>query len=189
MNDFFIANFYWIDFTIAVLILAIVILLYKFEKIDKYFWYLYWLGVLIGLTWELPMSIANDMGIYPPAHFITPLPTHFSVIVITHSLWDGGLFLFGAWLVLKLCRKPQFEKFRFQELLVMLIWGQLSELSVELISTFSNAWEYIEYWWNPVLFVFNGHNITLLPQLIWFAAPIVFYIIAIKIKKKLADKN
>jgi len=71
----------------------------------------------------------------------------------------------------------------------MLIWGQLSELSVELISTFSNIWEYIEYWWNPVLFVYNGHNITLLSQLIWFVAPIVFYIIAINIKKRKANKK
>ena len=186
MIDFLTSNFYWIDFTIAVFIFVIVVLLYKFKKIDKYFWYLYWLGVLIGLTWELPMSIANEIGIYPPAHFIVPLPTHFSVIVITHSLWDGGLFLFGVWLVLIVCKKSQFEKFSYRELIVMLIWGQLSELSVELISTFSNAWEFIKYWWNPVLFVFNGHNITLLPQLIWLFAPIVFYIIAIKIKRRVA---
>jgi hypothetical protein len=134
------------------------------------------------------MSIANEIGIYPPAHFINPLPIHFSVIVITHSLWDGGLFLLGVWFVLKICRTPQLVKFRFQELVILLIWGQLSEFSVELVSTFSNAWEYIEYWWNPVLFTFNGHNITLMSQLIWIIAPIVFYIIAIKIKRPLIDK-
>ena len=29
----------------------------------------------------------------------------------------------------------------------------------------------------------NGHGITLLPQLIWLAAPIVFYFISIEIRR------
>lgn len=67
----------------------------------------------------------------------------------------------------------------------MIIYGQISELIVELTSTLSEAWEYIEYWWNPRLFIFNGYNITLLPQLIWLTAPIIFYIIAVKLKQRL----
>ena len=182
--DFFRTNFYWVDFTIAVIIIIVVIFLYKTKRLERSSWILYWIGVGLGLLWELPMSVANEIGIYPPAMFLNPLPVHFSVIVITHSLWDGGLFLAGVWFVHRFSKEPYFEKFKLSEFIILIIWGQLSELAVELISTFSNAWEYISYWWNPTLFLFNGHNITLLPQLIWLVAPIVFYLIAIKLKKK-----
>lgn len=177
-------NFYWIDFSLGIIILVIVSILYLTHRIDRYSWHLYWVGFFLGLCWELPMSIANEYGEYPPASFITPLPTHFMVIVITHSFWDGGLFLVGVWLVRKLCAEPQFVQFKWKELAVLLVWGQLSELTVELLSTFNNAWEFNRYWWNPTLFIFNNHNITLLPQLIWLVAPIVFYIIALRIKSK-----
>ncbi|MHA1729116.1 MAG: hypothetical protein ACTSWY_10330 [Promethearchaeota archaeon] len=182
--DFFTDNFYWIDFTVSIIILTVVIILYSSKRIDRFTWYLYWIGCSLGLLWELPMSVANKFGIYPPACFLTPLPVHFSVIVITHCLWDGGLFLIGVWLVHLLCKSPHFTKFNIKELVIQLIWGQLQELMVELLSTFSDAWEFNVYWWNPLLFTFNNHNITLIPQLIWLIGPIVFYYITLKIKAK-----
>ncbi|NVM36950.1 MAG: hypothetical protein HWN81_15245 [Candidatus Lokiarchaeota archaeon] len=105
---------------------------------------------------------------------------------MTHSLWDGRLFLLGVWFVYLICKKPIFKKFRLCEFIILIIYGRVSELVVESISTFSNAWEYIEYWWNPTLFMFNSYNITLMPQLIWLAAPIVFYFIAFKLNQKLS---
>ena len=63
----------------------------------------------------------------------------------------------------------------------------MSELIVELISTTSSGWEYNVYCWNPLLFVFNGHNITLMPQLIWLAATVVYYYIIIKLKPKFSN--
>jgi len=185
--NFFQENFYWIDFTIGFLIPIVVATLYKAKRISRFTWYLFWLGVLLGLAWELPMSISNEFSIYPVAQFITPLLTHFSIVVITHSFWDGGLFLIGVGLIYLICKSPHFTKFKGKELAVLLIWGQLSELAVELSSTYSGAWEYIPYWWNPSLFVFNGHYITLLPQLIWLIAPIVFYTIAVKLRTKFTD--
>ena len=56
---------------------------------------------------------------------------------------------------------------------------------MELLSTGSGGWEYNPSWWNPSLFLFNGRHITLVPQLIWLAAPVLFYLAALKIKKKL----
>ena len=170
MLDFFRANFYLIDFTIGTLICIVVMVLYKIKRIEKLTWYLYWVGFGLGLCWEVPMSIANEIGMI--------------VIIITHSFWDGGLFLVGYWLVKLICSDPTYERFKASELGVLIIWGQLSELAVELASTFSGGWEYVGYWWNPVLFIFNGHNITLWPQIIWFIAPIVFYFIALKLKPK-----
>ncbi len=188
--EFFQANYFWIDFSLGTGIFLLVILLRVTRRIQRVTWILYWVGFILGLCWELPMSIANEIGVpYAPARFITPLPVHYSVIVITHSWWDGGLFLVGLWLVMKLCKEPPFDTFRFQDLGVMIAWGQVSELLVELSSTYAGGWEFIEHWWNPVLFRFNGHNITLLPQLIWLVASVVFYLIVIRVYPKFTQTN
>jgi hypothetical protein len=184
--------FYWFIWFVGLLICLIVIILYKIKKIEKFIWYLFWIGFLLGLCWELPLSIANEISLFPPARFITPVPLSppisIIIIVIAHSLWDGGLFLLGVGFVYLICKQPYFEKFKICEFIILIIYGQVSELIVELSSTFSNAWEYNVYWWNPRLFIFNGHNITLLAQLIWLVAPIVFYFLAIQIKIKLVNK-
>ena len=193
MLDFLAANFYYIDFFIGSSICVLLNFAYKIRRIEKFTWILYWIGFCLGLCWEVPMSIANEVGIYPFATFIIPppFPSPYSmiVIIITHSFWDGGLFLVGYWLVKLICSEPTYERFKARELGVLIIWGQLSELAVELTSTFSGGWEYVEYWWNPVLFIFNGHNITLWPQIIWFIAPIVFYFIALKLKPKFSNNE
>ncbi|MGV9200106.1 MAG: hypothetical protein ACOC4M_14965 [Promethearchaeia archaeon] len=176
-------NFYLIDFSIGIIIVVGVTFLYLTKRITNKSWLVYWIGFLLGLTWELPMSIANEYSPCPPARFITPMPTHFMIIVITHSFWDGGLFLLGYLLILKICDEPHFEHFDLRELGVLLVWGQLSELAVELVSTFNEAWVFNIYWWNPLLFKFYGHNITLLPQIIWLMATFLFYWILLKSEK------
>lgn len=185
LADFFQDYFYWVDFGIATLIFIVVMISYITKKMGKTTWIYYWIGCLIGLLWELPMSLANEYGTYPPAHFLTPMPTPFIVIVITHCWWDGGLFLVGVFLVKKILAPPHFTKFSGYELIIMILWGQISELSVELMSTYSEGWEFNEYWWNPVLFTFNSHNICLLPQIIWLVAPIVFYLVILKLSPNL----
>ncbi len=185
MMEFFKDSYYWIDFSIGTAIPLVVFALYRTGRIGRFIWYLFWVGAAVGLTWELPMSLLNEYSTTNPmVTFITPLPTHFSVIIITHSFWDGGLFLGGVWMVYKFCPEPRFDKFNIKELIVLLAWGQVSELAVELSSTYAGGWEFISYWWNPTLFMFNDKNITLFPQLIWFVAPIVFYPIALKLKSK-----
>ena len=69
-------------------------------------------------------------------------------------------------------------------MLVLLIWGQASELLVEFSSTLNDGWAFIQYWWNPAIFQFNGHNITWLMQVIWAAASIGYYVLLIKLKPK-----
>lgn len=178
--------FYWIDFSIGAVTPIIVFLLYRSGRISKFVWHLFWLGFALGLTWEVPMSLLNEYSATRPmARFIQPLPTHFSVLIISHTFWDGGLFLLGVLLVSMTHKSGWFDKFKFSELLVLLIWGQASELWVELTSTYNGGWAYIPYWWNPSMFKFNGSDITLFPQLIWLAAPIVFYFIALRMKRSL----
>ncbi|UCC18386.1 MAG: hypothetical protein JSV62_09740 [Promethearchaeota archaeon] len=184
--------FYWFVWIVGILIFIVVSTLYGTKKIDKFIWYLFWLGVILGLSWEIALTIANLFSPFPPARFIIPPPLPFPyssvMIIITHSFWDGGLFLLGVWFIQLICKKPVLEKNKISELLVFIVYGQISTLIVELLSTSSGGWEYYVYVWNPLLFSFFGHNITLLPQLIWVLAPITFYSIAVKLKQRISPK-
>ncbi len=177
--------FYILDFFIAGIILGLVTILYLAGRISRFYWILFWVGCALGLTWELGCNINMLVSEnYPVARFITPPPFHFIFAVISHSIWDGGLFLIGAILVHKICTPPWFETFKMSELLVLLIWGQVQALAVEILSVFSSAWEWIVYWWNPSLFIFHGHAVTLLPQLIWLLAMLIFYPVAIAVARE-----
>lgn len=168
-------NFYLVDFTIGAALPLTVTILFMLRKISPFTWRLFWIGTAIGLTWEIPLSTLDGLGIVDIFTFITPPPAHFSATIISHSFWDGGLFLAGVGLVRLICRAPHFRSFRVAELAVLLVWGQVQEFAVELASTGSGGWGYNPSWWNPALFLFNGRHITLVPQLIWLAAPLLFY--------------
>jgi hypothetical protein len=184
--ELFRQNFYRIDYLIGVACPLTAFVLYKTGRMGRFPWLLFWLGCAIGLTWEAPMQILNELF---PAHAVHAYtrrpPLVFPTVMILHSFWDGGLFLAGVGLVYWSSRASYFEKFKARELLILLGWGQASELWVELTATFGEAWTYIPRPWNPVLFHFNFQPITLMPQLIWLAAPVVFYFIALKLKTAL----
>jgi len=187
--EFLKANFYWVDFSVGAAFPIAVYTLYKTKQVSRYIWVLFWVGFLLGLCWEIPISVSSKFSsTWPITRYIKPMPTHWLVLLISHSSWDGGLFLIGVWLVAKLCGPAWFEKFRAKELVVFMVWGQASELWVELTSSMNDGWAYIPYWWNPSLFKFNGHDITPLPQLIWLAAPVVYYFTALRLKPK-PEKN
>ena len=172
--------FFWIDFMIAGAAPLATYALYRLGKIDKYIWVLFWVGFCIGLTWEVPMQLVNNFFPENAVHVeMRGLPVHFSAIILAHSLWDGGLFILGVLAAWLFSGSPLFARFNWKELIALIVWGQASELWVELTATFGEAWAYIPRWYNPELFKFNGHPITLMPQLIWLAAPIVFYFIAL----------
>jgi len=181
--ELFRSHFYWIDFAIGVAAPLVAYALYRGGRIDRFMWGLFWLGFAIGLTWEVPMQVLNQMGDAWAVHrYVRPPPVHFSVIIVLHSCWDGGLFLLGVGLMRLIGRAPVFERFRAIELAVLIVWGQASELWVEMTSVSGEGWSYIPRPWNPALFKFNGQAITLMPQLIWLAAPMVFYFIALKLR-------
>jgi hypothetical protein len=72
--------------------------------------------------------------------------------------------------------------FRWRELAVLVLWGQSSELAVEVVSVLNRGWVYSEaHSWNPVLFTVAGHPITIIPQLIWLAAPVAYYLGALRL--------
>jgi hypothetical protein len=181
--------FYVLVWSIGIIFFLLMVVLYLTNRIDNKIWHLFWIGFVIGICWELPMSIANEYGIccdypFPPSTFSSPTPIQgplvVIVIVITHSFWDGALFLVGSFFVYILCRKPIYQEFTKCELGVLILFGQSQELLVELVSTSASGWFYNTYWFNPPLFPWMGRYITLLPQLIWLSASILFYFIIIK---------
>ncbi|MHA1314176.1 MAG: hypothetical protein ACTSSI_15220 [Candidatus Helarchaeota archaeon] len=181
--------FYWIDLAIAISMIIIVSVLYKMDRIDKLIFILFWIGACIGSVWEIPLFLISEISICPIIMFLVTPPFHYSVIIVIHSIWDGGLFLIGVGLIYLFCKPPHFDKFNVRELLILVIWAQLQAIGIELLGTFGGAWEYIPYWWNPVMFSLFGHNFTIMIQLIWLVAPFVFYYIALKLKQKLSGNS
>jgi len=187
--NFFSENFFLIDYIIAGLILVVVLILYFSKKITKFVFYLFILGFLIGLLWEIPLGLAKALEI-PIVTFSDSKPlTSFPIHSIIHSLWDGGLFLIGVGFIWLYSKDDFFSKFNIKELLILEVWGQFQSLIIELSSIVGGGWEYIPYWWNPSLFSIQGHNFTLLPQLIWIFASILFYFLAVGTKKNLKSNT
>lgn len=176
--------FYWVDIIIALSIPVIFLILYKMHKIGSFSWLMFWIGCAIGATWEIPFYFIGPTFSSDPLYVLkTPTPYPLFLLHFVHCFWDGGLFMIGVFLIKKLCREPQFTRFRIQELAIQLIWGGASELAVELMSTGSSGWAFVPHWWNPTLFQFRGSDITVVPQLIWVIAPIIFYLFALHVRK------
>lgn len=176
--------FQWGDLAVGFALPIILFGLYRFRRISRFTWIMFWFGVVIGLTWELPLHFAGpEYSSSPVYELMTPWPTYPILQPILHASWDGGIFLVVMFLVHHICKEPHFVRFRWSELAVLLVWGSVFELVVEL-SASGVAWVYIPRWWNPALFQFRGADITLMPQLIWIAAPIVFYLVALAIRRR-----
>jgi len=146
---------------------------------------LFWLGVAIGFTWEIPIFLSALLATDPIVGFLREPPLHPIIFMVAHAFWDGGLFLAGVALVQALCVRPVFATFRWQELAVLVLWGQLSELAVEVVSVLNQGWVYSgQHSWNPVLFHVAGHPITVIPQLIWLAAPVAYYLSVLRLARE-----
>jgi hypothetical protein len=145
---------------------------------------LFWLGVGIGLTWEIPIFLSALFASEPILGFLREPPLHPFIFMAAHAFWDGGLFLAGIALVQALCAHPVLRSFRWQELAVLILWGQLSALAVEVVSVLNQGWVYSgEHVWNPVIFYVAGHPITTIPQLIWLAAPVAYYACVLRLAR------
>jgi len=185
MLEIFKEAYYYLDLLIGFSSPFIFYFLYKTGRIEKYVWHFFWIGVIVGLTWEIPIFVlSGESTPVPVIIWIRPLIAHYLVFMISHSLWDGLILLTGIWFVYRICERPFFQHFRWSELLVFLIWGQASAFLVEFSSTLNDAWTYIEYWWNPVIFQFNGHNISWLIQIVSVVASIGYYLLLIELKPK-----
>jgi hypothetical protein len=185
MLEIFKEAYYPLDLLIGFSSPLLLYFIYRTGRIEKFVWYSFWIGVIVGLTWEIPIFVlSGESTSVPIVTWIRPLTAHYLVFMISHSLWDGLIFVIGLWLVYRICREPFLQHFRWSEMLVFLIWGQASALLVELSSTLNDGWVFVQYWWNPAVFQFNGHNITWLMQIVWAAAAIGYYVLLTKLKPK-----
>ncbi len=180
--------YYAADFIIALSLPVFFYINHRSGRFSPVVWKLFWLGFFVGLTWEIPIFFAGPEFMENPALiYLTEFPFSPMLHPILHSFWDGGLFLAGYWLILKFCQAPVLSQFRWKELGVMLIWGQIQEFAVELSATNAGAWTFTEQTWNPVLFPSGEGFITLVPQLIWVYGPILLYLAALKLVKSHED--
>ncbi len=183
------AHFWWIDVAIACAILVVVLALRATRRISAFTARLFGLGCAVGLGWEIPLSTLDGLGVVRIFEFLSPPPYPFPVIIASHTLWDGGLFLAGVALVRRLAPAPHFARRSARELGVLLAWGQLQELTIELLATGTTGWTYVPAPWNPALFAFRGHSITLVPQLMWLAGVLVFYAGALRLRLATASSS
>ncbi len=130
------------------------------------------------------MFVGSNEGFFMTLEVIRPYPLHYLIYMISHTLWDGALFLIGYWIVLLIYKSPHFEKFNLKELMVLIIYGQIQEILVEIGAVSNLAWTFIVYWWNPALFYVNGYPITLYPQICWLYGTFLFYFLLLKMKSK-----
>jgi len=182
--------FYFLDLLVGFTAPILAYILYRTEKIDKFSWYVFWIGAAVGLTWEIPMFVGSyETNFFIILETIRPYPFHYIVFLISHTLWDGMLFIIGYRLVLLFSESPRFKEFNLKELMILIIYGQIQEIIVEVGSVSNSAWTFIVYWWNPALFYVSEYPITLYPQLAWLFGSILFYFILLKLRPKLTEKR
>ena len=92
------------------------------------------------------------------------------------------IFIIGIFLVKAILKNENFlYEFNVKALSIMIIWGSISEFLVDLNGN-GKLWLFIDNWYNPVFVTINGNNLTIIPQLIWFVAPIVYYVVILNYK-------
>jgi hypothetical protein len=99
---------------------------------------------------------------------------------IAYSFIDGLIFIIGVYLSKLILKNSDFlYKFNSNALVIMILWGSFSEFLVDLNGN-GKLWLFIDNWYNPVFVTINGNGLTIIPQLIWFIAPIVYYLSILK---------
>ena len=171
--DLFSANqLMWAAFIVGNSAPVIFFILYYYQKITAELFKLYFLGVLVGLTWEIPFALAGKSFHLILIDWPINLPL---VRNITYSFIDGLIFIVGIFLAKAFLKNKEFfYTFNSTALLIMIIWGSISEFLVDLNGN-GKLWLFIDNWYNPVFITINGNGLTIIPQLIWFVAPIVYY--------------
>ncbi|MFT4613303.1 MAG: hypothetical protein ACI9NT_000441 [Bacteroidia bacterium] len=167
------------DLFVAACIPLVTAWLYLSGRIEmRHVWLVVW-GFMVGSTWEFAFYFLGDS--VHAMHIEWPLPI--ITLHLSHTFWDAGLFIVGYWLCLKIFKTADCcTRFRWPELGIMLLWGAGQEFIVELIGN-GVIWEYRVLDWNPVWLTIGEQGYTVLPQLIWVAAPVVYYLGVLRINR------
>jgi len=165
----------WLDIIIAIIVVIFFLCYPASTKLDRQ---LFWLGCRLGALWEFPLYfIGPEFSDTPPYRLLVAFPVHPILQPISHSFWDGALFMIGIYLIRQMLPNNPFLPFNWKALGVYVLWGIGSALTLEIIGSMG-IWEYIPNQWNVVLFQVKGKNITSLAPLTWTIAPIIHYSIA-----------
>ena len=171
----------WAAFIVGNSAPLLFILLNRAKKISNEFFNLYFLGVLVGLTWEIPFALAGKSFHLILIDWPIDLPLARN---ITYSFIDGLIFIVGVLLAKFFLKSDDFlHRFNSTALLIMILWGSFSEFLVDLNGN-GKLWLFLENWYNPVFITINDNGLTVIPQLIWFIAPIVYYLTVLKCLSK-----
>jgi hypothetical protein len=177
--------FFFIDIVIAVAVLGFFAYMHFGRRFSPVVWYMFWIGVLIGATWEIGFYFLGPRFSPQPIYVFSTEPPFPSIVLhVAHCFWDGGLFMVGVAFVIRLLKPPHLMRFRWPELGMMLGWGVLQEIAVELLSIGGGMWLYQSRWFNPSLFEIGDSPFTLLPILIWVVAPVFFYLLVLPVNRR-----
>jgi len=172
------------DFSIAMAMVIGFTNTYKSGKLSTYYYKLFWIGCLIGSTWEFTFLFLGPEFLHSVKEW--PFGLDGWPRKLSHSIWDGGLFMVGVYFCLKYLKAPHFHRFSRNELSIMLSWGIFQELLVEYLFN-GRVWVYEPLSWNPVIIPSlpgsaTEVGYTLIPQAVWVLAPIIFYLICLQLK-------
>tara|TARA_B100000214_G_scaffold371231_1_gene347221 strand:- start:269 stop:835 length:567 start_codon:yes stop_codon:yes gene_type:complete len=176
------------DFTVAIALVIGFIVAYHKGSISRTYHYMFWIGCLIGSTWEFTFLYLGPEFVHSVKEW--PLGLGGWPRKLSHSIWDGGLFMIGVFLCEKYLPRPLFVRFNKKELSIFLSWGIFQELLVEYLFN-GRVWIYEPLSWNPVIIprlpgsaeLCPGY--TLIPQAVWVVAPIIFYFLFLRATKTL----
>jgi hypothetical protein len=182
------------DFTLAIFFVGLFHWLYRNGKIPQSYLYAFWLGTIIGSTWEFTFLFLGPDFLHGAVEW--PWGLDGWPRKISHSIWDGAIFMFGVYLCHRLLDGEIFQKFAWKELGIMFSWGIFQELLVEYLFN-GRVWIYEPLSWNPVIIpTLPGSapmspGYTLIPQAVWLVAPVVFYFGFLKLvnTKEHQDQN
>ena len=175
------------DFTVAITLLIGFVFASKNNRISSEYYTLFWIGCLIGATWEFTFLLLGDEFL----HSVKVWPYGLSgwPRKLSHSIWDGGIFMVGVYFCEKYLKDPLFKSFNKNELFIMLSWGICQELLVEYLFN-GRVWIYEPLPWNPIIIpplpgsALLSPGYTFVPQAIWVVSPIIFYSICLIIMKE-----
>ncbi|MEM7741207.1 MAG: hypothetical protein AAF225_10445 [Pseudomonadota bacterium] len=144
---------------------------------------LFWLGVVVGASWEVPLYFAGPDHVSDPLWTIgSPYPMHPLLLPITHSILDGALFVVGLAIVQAMTRLSMARGFSRRTLGLLMGYGLIQAASVEGAALVADAgWQYEPSRVNPQLFKVHGKPFTALPLVIWAVAPAFYYVIALRL--------
>ncbi|HBS04764.1 MAG TPA: hypothetical protein DEA96_07365, partial [Leptospiraceae bacterium] len=135
----------------------------------------FWLGTGLGALWEFPFNAWAAFDTDAIVIYLTEPPLSWPLCALLHSFWDGALFVAGWALVTLIHGRYAFRAFFSAPMVTLLVWSQLQEILVEALSLASGAWMWNVTSWNPALFEIGSLQFTILPQIIWLVAPIIFF--------------